>query len=193
LSGTIKETPSPDGKNRISGIVMADGQVVSHVLVSLGHPLDEDGYGEIIANTRTNKNGVFSFSGFNIPSGDYLLLAEEDSISQTKFFPLTINNQELEVTLNVQKTFDTAKPASGATVSTTPIFSWESVPDAARYLVMVHDLQKEEQVVYQMVDTEGLTLELPLAPHGEYQWMVVVFDKNGKMMNITDANVFKTE
>jgi beta-lactamase regulating signal transducer with metallopeptidase domain len=194
LSGSIKQTPSPDGKNRISGTVISNGDPVPHALVSLSIPLDASvDAGVIVANTRSNKNGEFSFIGFAIPSGEYILSIDGEDFFQSTDSTIEISSQELEVTLDVQKNFNTAKPASGETVSTTPTFSWESVPDAIRYLVMVHDTKTEEQVVYQMVDTESFTLELPLAPRSEYQWLIVAFNKNGKIINTAHAEVFKTE
>jgi beta-lactamase regulating signal transducer with metallopeptidase domain len=194
-AANIEVTPSPDGKNRISGRVTSEGQPVPHAQVSLSIPLDaEVDPGLIIANTGSNKNGEFTFSGFPIPSGKYDLFIDTENFFQGTYPPtIEINSQELVVTLGAKKLFDIVKPASDSTVSTTPSFSWQGTTDADRYLVLVWERTNREQVVSQMVDTTNLTLELPLSPNREYTWMVLAYDRYGKMINTSRIDDFKTE
>jgi beta-lactamase regulating signal transducer with metallopeptidase domain len=160
LSGQITEKPSPDGKNRISGKVFMNEQPAPFAVVSLSIPLDatvDPGLG--IAQTGSNKQGEFSFTGFNIPSGDYIISVEQDNIF-TNFIPL---------------------------------LSWESTPDAVRYLVTVYNDTMKEQLVYQMTENTTLALELPLEPEKTYVWTIGAYNKDGKLINAAYGDVFKTE
>jgi BlaR1 peptidase M56 len=193
-AANIEVTPSPEGKNRISGKVTSEGQPVPHAQLSLSIPLDaEVDPGIIIANTGSNKNGEFTFSGFPIPSGKYDIFMYGEDFFQGSYPTLEINNQELVVTLDVRKTFDIVEPGSNTVVSTTPDFSWQEITDAKRYLISIWEITSQEQVVFQMVDTTNFRLELPLAPNREYTWMIAAFDKYGKMINTSRDDVFKTK
>jgi beta-lactamase regulating signal transducer with metallopeptidase domain len=190
----VEAAPSPDGKNRISGKVISEGNPVPHTQVSLSIPLDaEVDPGLIVANTASNKDGEFSFRGFPIPSGEYVLYIDGEGFFQGTDPTIEINSQELVVILDVQRTFDIVEPTLNAIVSTTPNFSWKGIADADRYLVFVWEMSNQEQVVYQMVDTTNFTLDLPLAPDREYNWTIAAFDKYGKMVNAAYGDVFKTE
>ncbi len=196
LSGQITSSLSPDGKNRISGKVTTDkGDPVSFGVVFIGHPLDAKvDPGVVIGQTGTNKAGEFSFNGFGIPSGDYVIWVESSNSFESMFFvPLTVNKQELEVSIRVTQTFNTLSPTPGATVSTTPTLSWEAVPDAVRYLVMVGDPVTNEEIVYQITDATNVTIELPLEANRNYSWSVGAYSKNGRQINAAYGDVFKTE
>lgn len=193
MSSQITEKPSPDGKNRISGQVFMNEKPASFAVVSLSIPLDatvDPGLG--IAQTGSNKQGEFTFTGFNIPSGEYIISVGKDNIF-TNFVPFSINEQELEIRLDAVQTFNTLEPKPDATVSTTPTLSWESTPNAVRYLVTVYGDTMKELLVYQMTDATTLNLELPLEPKKTYSWSIGAYNKDGKLINAAYGDVFKTE
>jgi hypothetical protein len=194
LSGTITSKPSPDGKNRISGRIMVNGEPASFATIGISIPLDAAvDLGLAIANTGSNKEGAFSFMGFAIPSGDYVISVEHENISLYNFLPFSITEQELEINLHAVKNFKTLEPKSGATVTTTPTLSWESVPDVARYVITIHDNDMKEQFVYQMTEATTLTLELPLESRKNYVWSVSAHDKSGRPINLSDFSKFSTK
>jgi beta-lactamase regulating signal transducer with metallopeptidase domain len=195
LSGTISQKASPDGKNRISGRISTNlGEPLAFGVVHLIKPQNaEVDPGAMVAQTGTNKVGEFSFAGMEIPSGDYEIWVENTDVFQSMPVPFSIKEQELEIYLRVIKNFVTLEPKPGATVSTTPTLSWEAVPGAVRYLVVVGDPETNEQVVYQMTDATSITTELPLDVKRKYSWSVGAYGKNGRQINAAYGDVFTTE
>jgi hypothetical protein len=192
--GRWDENPSPDGKNRISGNITDNAKPAAHHMVSISIPLDaETNPGMIIANTRSDKNGYFTFSGFDIPSGSYDLSFEETQDFQGTGYSFTVDKQEIEFTGNLIRRTQPIAPQKGDVVSTTPTFSWDAIPDAIRYSVSVYATTTWEQVVFQYVESPSLTLELPLEPNTEYQWSFDAYNEEGAVITSGYVDSFRTE
>ncbi len=150
-------------------------------------PVDSEGYFSITYD-GAEEHTIWVLT----PDDEYLVPERAASLKEMREQITTVaGTLDLEI-IGLEKKIQLITPDNGASTTTTPTFTWEAIPSAVNYYVIIDALDVAVSIEqYEVGNVTEFELAEPLPPDIKYTWYVTAFSDSGWAIASNTGQFFK--